>query len=96
MALTGGVMPIHGRYLVDTCEALLPLVITGFGFMLQPIELVADALASGQLVKLLLDCIPPGRPSHLLYPADRCITPKLRSFVDFALLEFAADSWQAS
>jgi len=88
------VVPIHGRYLVDTGEALLPLAIAGFGIILQPIELVADALASGQLIKLLPDYIPPGRPFHLLYPADRRMTPKLRSFIDFVLQEFATDSWQ--
>jgi DNA-binding transcriptional LysR family regulator len=88
------VVPIHGRYLVDTGEALLPLAIAGFGIILQPIELVADALASGQLIKLLPDYTPPGRPFHLLYPADRRMTPKLRSFIDFVLQEFATDSWQ--
>jgi DNA-binding transcriptional LysR family regulator len=83
-------VPINGRFLVDTGEALLPLALAGFGIMLQPVELVADALACGQLVALLPRYQPPGRPFHLLYPADRRMTPKLRSFIDFAMQEFGA------
>lgn len=81
-------VPINGRYLVDTGEALLPLALAGFGIMLQPVELVSDALARGQLVQLLPQYTAPGRPFHLLYPADRRMTPKLRSFIDFALQTF--------
>jgi len=55
-------VPINGRYLVDTGEALLPLALAGFGIMLQPVELVSDALARGQLVQLLPQYTPPGRP----------------------------------
>lgn len=82
---------INGRYLVDTGEALLPLALAGFGILLQPAELVADALASGQLVQVLPQYTAPGRPFHLLYPADRRMTPKLRSFIDFAMQAFGGN-----
>jgi len=84
-------VPVSGRYLVDSGEALLPLALAGFGIMLQPVELVAEALQGGQLVELLPQYSPPGRPFHLLYSADRRMTPKLRSFIDFALQQFGTD-----
>jgi DNA-binding transcriptional LysR family regulator len=52
--------------------------------MLQPLELVREHLADGALVALLPDYTVPSRPLHILYAPDRRLTPKLRSFIDFA------------
>jgi DNA-binding transcriptional LysR family regulator len=50
-------------------------------------ELLVDDLTSSRLVRVL-----PGwrseRPLHILYAPDRRITPKLRSFLDFAAARF--------
>ncbi|MFZ6778789.1 LysR substrate-binding domain-containing protein [Undibacterium sp. Ji83W] len=83
-------VPISGRLMVDSGEALLAAAISGLGIMLQPIELVQAELDSGRLVPVLQDYEVPTRPLHILYAPDRRMTPKLRSFLDFAVSTFGA------
>jgi len=40
-------------------------------------------------MRILPDYEPPSRQMHLLFAPDRRITPKLRSFIDFAVERFA-------
>jgi DNA-binding transcriptional LysR family regulator len=56
--------------------------------LLQPYELVADEIEAGRLVRLLPEYEPPPRALHALYASDRQMTPKLRSFLDFAVHRF--------
>ncbi|MCG5248127.1 LysR family transcriptional regulator [Methylorubrum extorquens] len=73
------------RHVVNNGQALLTLALAGMGIVLQPASLVRDDLSSGRLVHLLPDHEPPTHPMHILYAPDRRITPKLRSFIDFAV-----------
>ncbi len=82
------IVAVRNRMLADHGEPLLHAAVAGLGVILQPLEVVAPALASGQLVALLPDHTVPTRPLHLLYAPDRRVTPKLRSFVDFAVRVF--------
>lgn len=79
------VVPVSTRFTADQGEPLLCMALAGLGVILQPQELVRDALADGRLIPLLPDYKVPTRPLHLLYAPDRRITPKLRSFIDFAV-----------
>lgn len=81
-------VPVSGRLMIDSGEALLAAAVQGFGILLQPIELVREELESGQLRVILPEYQVPSRPLHILYPPDRRMTPKLRSFLDFALATF--------
>ena len=81
-------VPISGRFATDSGEALRASAIAGQGIVLQPLELLRDEIAAGRLVPLLPDCEPIARPLHLLYAPDRRMTPKLRSFLDFAIHKF--------
>ncbi len=83
-------VPIHGKLMVDSGEALLGAARAGMGMLLQPYELVNADLASGHLVAVLPEFPVPGRAFHILYAPDRRMTPKLRSFLDFALEHFGA------
>ncbi|MDR3488569.1 MAG: LysR family transcriptional regulator [Bradyrhizobium sp.] len=85
-------VPVSGRLMVDNGEALLPAALAGVGLMLQPLELVEAELASGRLVAILPEYSIPTRPMHILYAPDRRITPKLRSFIDFAVTKFGTQS----
>ncbi|MFZ6770092.1 LysR family transcriptional regulator [Undibacterium sp. Di26W] len=84
-------VPISGRLMVDSGEALLSAAISGFGIMLQPIELVKAGLDAGHLVPVLQDYKVPTRPLHIVYAPDRRMTPKLRSFLDFAVAAFGVE-----
>jgi DNA-binding transcriptional LysR family regulator len=86
------VVPVGSRFMADHGEPLLCAALAGLGILLQPEELVRQSLESGELVSLLPDYPPPSRPLHVLYAPDRRLTPKLRSFLDFAIAAFGADS----
>jgi DNA-binding transcriptional LysR family regulator len=83
-------VPVTGRLMIDSGEALLMAARAGMGVLLQPAELVEPELAAGRLVRLLPKYHPPHRPLHLLYAPDRQMTPKLRSFIEFAVVAFGA------
>lgn len=85
-------IPVTGRLMVDSGEALLELARAGMGLLLQPCELVKDDLAAGRLIEVLQDYPIPPRPFHLLYAPDRRMTPKLRSFIDFAVSTFGINT----
>ncbi|PLR22653.1 LysR family transcriptional regulator [Caulobacter zeae] len=82
------VVPVSGRLMVDHGEPLLCAALAGLGVLLQPAEVVRAPIAQGRLVRLLEDYKAPPRPLHLLYAPDRRVTPKLRSFITFAVERF--------
>lgn len=77
------VVPVTGRLVADHGEPLLCAALAGMGVLLQPLELVRDAIADGRLVEVLAEYRVPTRPIHVLYSPDRRLTPKLQSFLDF-------------
>lgn len=82
------VVPVSGRVMADHGEPLLCAAVAGIGVLLQPSEIVSEALASGDLIGILPDYRPPTRPLNVIYAPDRRITAKLRSFLDFAVAKF--------
>jgi len=83
-------VPVKSRVTVDSGESLLAFALAGMGLLLQPRELLERELASGRLVRVLPEYKVPTRPMHILYAPDRRITPKLRSFIDFAIATFGS------
>lgn len=83
-------IPINGRFSTDSGEALRAAAIAGLGVILQPSELLAEDIQAGRLTRLLAKYEPSPRPLHALYAPDRRMTPKLRSFLDFAAKEFGS------
>lgn len=82
-------VPVRGRFMADSGEAIVNTGLNGLGVMLQPSELVLPYLKTGQLIEILPAYSAPTRPMHLLHAPDRRMTPKLRSFIDFVLGHFA-------
>ena len=81
-------VPITSRLTINQGDPLLAAAVAGLGVVLQPIELVVDALRDGTLVRLLPQYVVPPSAMHVLYAPDRRMTPKLRSFLDFAAEAF--------
>ncbi|NUU37687.1 LysR family transcriptional regulator [Pseudomonas sp. C2B4] len=81
-------VPIKSRLTINQGDPLLAAAVAGLGVVLLPLELVKDALRSGTLVNLLPHYTVPVSPMNLLYAPDRRLTPKLRSFMDFAKAAF--------
>ncbi|WP_264815400.1 LysR family transcriptional regulator [Asaia krungthepensis] len=61
----------------------------GLGIILQPLMLVGSDIAAGRLVRVLPDWVPGERAVSLLYYRDRRMTPRLSSFIAFAMKEFS-------
>jgi len=77
-------VPIASRLTINQGDPLLAAAVAGLGVVLQPMELVGDALRDGTLVRLLPRYLVPATPMNMLFGSDRRMTPKLRSFLDFA------------
>jgi DNA-binding transcriptional LysR family regulator len=82
------VVPVASRLIADHGEPLLQAALAGLGIILQPLEVVQSALSDGRLVKVLPGYEVPSRPLHVIYASGRRVTPKLRSFIDFAIEAF--------
>jgi DNA-binding transcriptional LysR family regulator len=90
LARRHGVEIAASRFQCNQGQALRQLALAGAGLALQAEALLADDVASGRLVSLLDGYLPPPKPMHLIYPADRQPLPKLRVFVDFIVERLGA------
>jgi DNA-binding transcriptional LysR family regulator len=80
-------IPVHGRFQSNDSKGLYAAAVQGFGIVLgAELALQAD-IKAGRLVHLLADFEAPSRPVHLLFAADRQLTPKLRLFIDLVVAE---------
>ena len=75
------------RFQCNQGQALRQLALSGAGIVLQAEALLEADIAAGRLVPVLQGFLPPPKPMHLIYPADRQPLPKLRVFVDFIVEE---------
>ncbi|WP_020178014.1 LysR family transcriptional regulator [Methylopila sp. M107] len=83
------VVPIRPRFSVNSGQALRQAALSGLGIILQAEELTRQDLVDGRLVRVLKDWEPERPPMHLLFAPDRRLTPKLRSFIEFAAARFS-------
>lgn len=60
----------------------------GLGIVVQPLMLLGADIAAGRLVRLLPEWTLGSRTISLLYYRDRQMTPRLRSFISFAIRTF--------
>jgi DNA-binding transcriptional LysR family regulator len=78
---------VKSRFSANNGQALKQAALAGLGIIFQPAELMHEHLKSGGLVRVLPKWRST-RPMHLLFAPDRRITPKLRSFIEFAARRF--------
>ena len=79
---------VRGRFTANNGQALRTAALEGLGVIMQPAILLDQDVATGNLVRLLSDYELPSRPMFIVYHADKRPTPKLKSFIDFALKAF--------
>lgn len=73
---------IRWRLRCDNWKALLHAATEGFGITLGPADVLTPEIRAGRLVQVLPAYTGPARPMHVLYPARRKPTAKIRSFID--------------
>ncbi|HEY1998658.1 LysR family transcriptional regulator [Paraburkholderia sp.] len=84
---------LSGNLIVNHLEALRVLVLQGAGIAILGTEVIGHDLASGQLVPLLVEQVPPRElPIHVVYASRRHLSAKVRSFVDFLAARFANEA----
>lgn len=81
---------VGARIDADDGELLTDWALAGQGIVLKPIFEVAEHLATGKLVPLMLDHIPEPQTLGVLYPSRQLIPAKIRVFVDFLAEEARA------
>ena len=85
-------VPISGNLRANNGDALLAAAIAGQGIVQQPTFIAADALRSGELVRITLDHPPTEQLAvHAVYLPDRHPPAKVRAFIDFLAGQFAPE-----
>jgi DNA-binding transcriptional LysR family regulator len=69
--------------------ALLQACRHGAGLAMQPLYLVQDLLAQGELIAVLPDWQPASMGIHALYPSRRQLPLAMRSLLDFLQQHFS-------
>lgn len=75
-------LAVAPRLLTDSGESLRAAALAGLGIAAAPDWLVADALVSGQLVRLLPEEAMPSGGIYAVYPTHRLLASRVRLFVD--------------
>ncbi|SEB84144.1 LysR family transcriptional regulator [Rhodobacter sp. 24-YEA-8] len=71
------------RMSASAVDPLIELAVRGFGIACLPPFAIRRELAEGLLVPILTPWIEGMDQFHVLWPASRKVTPKLRAFIDF-------------
>ncbi len=83
---------ISGRVGLNNLSALNEFILQGDGIAYFPSFLVKDELASRKLVRVLPEWGSKPRPLHIVYPAQKHLSPKLKAFLSLAV-EMLKDSF---
>ncbi|CCW19057.1 Transcriptional regulator, LysR family [Sphingobium indicum BiD32] len=83
-------MILPASIMVTGAETNVSAARLGFGLIQVPRYRVAEDIAAGSLVEILLDFPPSALPVHVLYTRTRQLSPRVRVFVDWLAKEFAA------
>ncbi len=85
------VVPVRGRFQVNSSEGVREAVLIGLGIGVVPIWVMADAIASGRAVVLLEAYEPRRLPMHAVYASRRFVPARVRAMIDFLDAEFRLD-----
>ncbi|MGL9724224.1 LysR family transcriptional regulator [Sodalis sp. (in: enterobacteria)] len=70
----------EGRFRSNDWKALMQAAVAGYGVTLGPEDVLKDEINKGNLVRVVPDYDGPSRPMHVLVPAARKQTVKIRCF----------------
>ncbi|MDK2777123.1 MAG: LysR family transcriptional regulator [Pseudomonadota bacterium] len=76
---------VKPRLQVNDFASLYAMTLSGAGIAPLPLLIASPAIRSGDLVPLLCDWPFEASPIHALYPSNRHLSAKVRSFVDFVI-----------
>ncbi|HEV7234242.1 MAG TPA: LysR substrate-binding domain-containing protein [Sphingorhabdus sp.] len=79
----GNEIRIRPKLVTHSTESVRSAALAGIGIAMIPEWMVADVMASGQLVQILDSYEMPSSGIFAVYPTNRLLTPKVRHFVDY-------------
>jgi DNA-binding transcriptional LysR family regulator len=74
---------VKSRLQINSGFGVRYAALAGAGIVMQRAELVAEDIADGRLRAILTEYKIQPRPRHIVWLANRKMTPKLRAFIDF-------------
>jgi len=74
---------INGRLVANSMDTLRESAIAGLGIAALPSSLCHESLKSGELVEIMPEWQLPAGGIYAVYPSQRHLTLKVRSFIDF-------------
>jgi DNA-binding transcriptional LysR family regulator len=83
----------EGALTSSSTRLLLTAALAGVGFYSTFEGNVAEHIATGQLVSVLEDWLPPFPGPFLYYPSRRHVPAALRAFIDFIKAEKSRPDW---
>jgi DNA-binding transcriptional LysR family regulator len=75
---------VKPRLIVNTTDAAIDAAVAGQGLTCVLSYQVDNHVAAGRLQRVLVEYEPPSIPIHVLHPAGRYLSPKVRLFIDDA------------
>lgn len=82
---------VSGRVRGDSPDVIFEMVRSGYGVGLMPSWLFSEALAAGELVRILENWSVPDLPIYAIYQARRQVPQRVRHLVDFLVEKFLND-----
>ncbi len=86
------IIPVSGRFLANSGDALRIVAREGIGIILAPQFVIEEEMKSGHLVRVLPEYRAAAIPVHALYPHSRYLSAKTRTFIDFLVTSFSRSS----
>ncbi|TVL13803.1 LysR family transcriptional regulator [Shewanella xiamenensis] len=80
---------VRGNFCSNSVEVAVEFALQGRGIVYAPAEVVADFVASGQLITLLPEIESHPGECYLAYPSRRYVSLASRRFIDFIIKELA-------
>ncbi|MEM6902260.1 MAG: LysR family transcriptional regulator [Pseudomonadota bacterium] len=90
---TGQSAKVKGTLQANNGDVLRHAAIGGHGIVLQPTFLIGNDIDEGRLVPILTDHMPSEINIHLVYPHNRYLTAKVRSFIDYMVEQFKGEPY---
>lgn len=86
---------VDGRLCSNNGEVLIEAAANGLGVIEIPKFMISEHLQAGTLVHVMPDWAPPDIAIHALYPPNRHVGPRVRTFIDFLVKRFGRNpDWQ--
>jgi LysR family transcriptional regulator, regulator for bpeEF and oprC len=81
-----------GRLRINNSFAVRDAAVRGLGIAQLPLAVVRESRHAGTLVRVLQNWEPAPVPVHAVFPGTRYLTPKVRTFIDHAVVAFSGSA----